>query len=157
MDNCQLKHSAKYKKLIRDIRKHHVVQATGRCFQIHGYLRDGLTLHDKPCQILFRKVAKNDPQGILYSKDHTRVDITHDFQDWDHIFNTHRICDDGYGYGSVAEKEFLCQQLVKGYDPKTLCNSTPVFVSSWSVFEMFLIDGKGVFVEKWDIPTKYTQ
>jgi len=163
----QLKHSSKYEKLVRDIRKYKLVQAFGHVFNIHGYRRHGIHLNKKPCQILFRKVSKDEPHGILYSHDHTRVDVIHDFENMDKIFNDHRVnCD---GEGCVAPEEIFSQQHVyqngsdsssddddddKKQPQKKLNYDNPVFVSSWSVFEQYLTDGKGVFITKWRIPTK---
>lgn len=137
-----LVHSAKYKQLIHDIRKHKIVQGTGRCFSIGGYVRNGVWLKDCPCQILFHKVGPSEPHGILYSKDHSRVDIIHDFEDIDNIFNEHRINADGCG--CVRFKEFLCEH--ENY-------STPVFVSYWAVFEQYVTNGKGLFVHEWHVPS----
>jgi len=163
----QLKHSSKYAKLIRDIRKYKIVQATGRVFSMHGYTRHGVHLKQKSCQILFRKVGKYEPHGILYSEDYTRVDIIHDFENMDNIFNKHRINSDGEG--SVEPQEFFSRQHVfgKGYfsddedeedngktQEKKIYYDDPVFVSSYSVFEQYLTDALGVFVIKWNVPTK---
>jgi len=158
-----LKHSRKYKKLIADIRKHGTLCAKGHCFTLHGYVRNGIDLSPKQCHIVFQKVSKHEPHGILYSPDRTRVTVIHDFNDINSIFNLHRTNHDGEG--CVVEEEFLCDTYRKGehWDsdlekeesptPQTSDYSKPVFVSSWAVFEQYLTDGVGVFVDRWFPPS----
>lgn len=164
-DRVYLKHSAKYKKLIRDIRYHHIVHATGHCFTIRGYVRDGIKLNEKKCHIIFRRKYEHEPHGILFSKDRTKVEIIHDFNDWDFIFNDHRINSDGLR--NVDVREYISDRNVVGkngteedddstdndYDddenPREFQCKKPVFVSFWSVFEQYVTHGEGVIVDKW--------
>ena len=159
-------HSSKYRKLISDIRKHGVIQAEGHCFSINGYLRRGVNLSPNLSQIVFRKVAKGEPSGILFSKDKMCIDIIHDFCDMDNILNEHRLNTDGCG--STAEEEFLSISNIwdqsynsddeiqrKEHNRKYMQSeySNPVFIFSWSVFEQYVIHGTGVFIETWFIPS----
>ena len=176
-DQVYLRHSAKYKKLIRDIRYHRIVHATGHCFTIKGYVRDGIKLNEKKCHIVFRRKYENEPHGILFSDDRTKVEIIHDFNDWDFIFNDHRINSDGSG--NVIAREYISDRNVVNDDDdddedvdldddddddedvdldEDVDNSNnsralecrkPVFVSFWSVFEQYVTYGEGVIVDKW--------